>query len=166
MGGITESDVNLAIATDAVVIGFNVRADGKTRALAERENIDLRYYSIIYDLIDEVKKALSGLLAPEFKENIIGLAKVREVFRSSKVGAIAGCIVVDGVVRRHAQVRVLRDNIVIYEGQLESLRRYREDVVEVRQGIECGIGIKNYNDAKVSDQIEVYEKTQVHRTIS
>ena len=166
VGGITESDVNLAVASDAVVIGFNVRADGKTRALVERENIDLRYYGIIYDLISEVKKALSGLLAPEFKEKIIGLARVREVFRSSKIGAIAGCIVMEGTVRRHLPIRVLRDNIVIYEGQLESLRRYREDVVEVRQGIECGIGVKNYNDVKVSDQIEVYEKTQVSRTIS
>ena len=166
VGGITESDVNLAIASDAVVIGFNVRAGGKTRILVEREDIDLRYYSIIYNLISEVKKALSGLLAPEFEEKIIGLAKVREVFRSSNIGAIAGCVVVEGVVRRHLPIRVLRDNVVIYEGQLESLRRYREDVTEVRQGIECGIGVKNYNDVKVSDQIEVYEKTQVNRAIS
>ncbi|WP_264770208.1 translation initiation factor IF-2 [Coxiella burnetii] len=166
VGGITESDVNLAIASDAVVIGFNVRADAPTRVLVEREGVDLRYYSIIYDLIDEVKKALSGLLAPEFEEKIVGLAEVRDVFRSSKIGAIAGCMVVEGVVRRHLPIRVLRDNVVIYEGQLESLRRYKEDVAEVRQGTECGIGVKNYNDVKVGDQIEVYEKTQVHRTIA
>lgn len=166
VGGITESDVHLAIASDAVVIGFNVRADAPTRALVEQEGVDLRYYSVIYNLIDEVKKALSGLLAPEFEEKIIGLAQVREVFRSFKLGAIAGCMVMEGVVRRHLPIRVLRDNVIIYEGQLESLRRYKEDVLEVRQGIECGIGIKNYNDVKVGDQIEVYEKVQVERKIT
>lgn len=166
VGRITESDVHLAIASDAVVIGFNVRADPPTRALVEREGVDLRYYRVIYNLIDEVKKALSRLLAPEFEEKIMGLVQVREVFRSSKLGAIAGCMVVEGVVRRHLPIRVLRDNVVIYEGQLESLRRYKEDVAEVRQGIECGIGIKNYNDVKVDDQIEVYEKVQVERKIT
>ncbi|WP_304985424.1 translation initiation factor IF-2 [Coxiella-like endosymbiont] len=166
VGGITESDVHLAIASDAVVIGFNVRTDLPTRALVEREAVDLRYYSVIYNLIDEVKKALSGLLAPEFEEKIMGLVQVREVFRSSKLGAIAGCMVLEGVVRRHLPIRVLRDNVVIYEGQLESLRRYKEDVAEVRQGIECGIGVKNYNDVKVDDQIEVYEKIQVERKIT
>lgn len=166
VGGITESDVHLAIASDAVVIGFNVRADAPTRALVEQEGVDLRYYSVIYNLIDEVKKALSGLLAPEFEEKIIGLAQVREVFRSFKLGAVAGCMVMEGMVRRHLPIRVLRDSVIIYEGQLESLRRYKEDVSEVRQGIECGIGIKNYNDVKVGDQIEVYEKVQIERTIT
>ena len=166
VGGITESDINLAIASDAVVIGFNVRADALTRALVERECVDLRYYSIIYNLIDEVKKALVGLLAPEFEEKIIGLADVREVFRSSKIGAIAGCMVIEGVVRRHLPIRVLRGNVVIYEGQLESLRRYKDDMSEVRQGMECGVGVKNYNDVKIGDQIEVYEKVQVNRIIA
>ena len=166
VGGITESDAHLAIASDAVVIGFNVRADAPTRALVEQEGVDLRYYSVIYNLIDEVKKALSGLLAPEFEEKIIGLVQVREVFRSFKLGAIAGCIVMEGVVRRNLPIRVLRDNVIIYEGQLESLRRYKEDIAEVRQGIECGIGVKNYNDVKVGDQIEVYEKVQVERKIT
>ena len=166
VGGITESDINLAIASDAVVIGFNVRADALTRALVERERVDLRYYSIIYNLIDEVKKALVGLLDPEFEEKIIGLADVRKVFRSSKIGAIAGCMVIEGVVRRHLPIRVLRGNVVIYEGQLESLRRYKDDMSEVRQGMECGVGVKNYNDVKVGDQIEVYEKVQVDRTIT
>lgn len=165
VGGITESDVNLAIASDAVVIGFNVRTDAITRALVERECVDLRYYSIIYDLIDEVKKALVGLLAPEFEEKIIGLAEVREVFRSSKIGAIAGCMVIEGAIRRHLPIRVLRGNVVIYEGQLESLRRYKDDMSEVHQGMECGVGVKNYNDVRVGDQIEVYERVQVNQTI-
>ena len=166
VGGITESDVHLAIASDAVIIGFNVRADMPARALIEREGVDLRYYNVIYNLMDEAKRALSGLLTPEFKENTIGFARVLEVFRSSKLGAIAGCIVIEGMVRCHLPVRVLRNNVVIYEGQLESLRRYKEDIAEVRQGIECGIGIKNYNDVKVGDQIEVYEKVQVERKIT
>lgn len=165
VGGVTESDVNLAIASNAVIIGFNVRADGPTRVLVEKEGVDLRYYSIIYDLINEVKSALSGLLAPEFKENITGLAEVREVFRSSKFGAVAGCMVVEGTVRRNLPIRILRDNVVIYEGRIESLRRFKEDATEVRHGMECGIGIKNYNDIKVGDQIEVYEKVQVSRKL-
>lgn len=165
VGGITESDINLAIASNAVVIGFNVRADGPARHVAEREGVDLRYYGIIYTLLDEVKAALSGLLLPEYEEKIVGLAEVREVFRSSKFGAVAGCMVVEGVVRRHLPIRVLRDNVVIYEGELESLRRFKEDVVEVRSGMECGVGIKNYNDVKVGDQIEVYEKITVKRSL-
>ena len=165
VGGITESDVHLAIASSAVMVGFNVRADASTRALIEKEGVDLRYYSIIYDLINDVKAALSGLLAPEFKEKIVGLAQVREVFRSSKFGAIAGCMVIEGMVRRHLPIRILRDNVVIFEGELESLRRFKEDVAEVRHGTECGIGVKNYNDIKVGDQIEVYEKTQVERKL-
>ena len=166
VGGISESDVHLAIASDAIVIGFNVRADVPTLALIEREGVDLRYCSVIYDLIDEVKKALSGLLLPEVEEKIVGLGEVREVFRSSKLGVIAGCMVIEGVVRRHLPIRVLRDNVVIYKAELESLRRFKEDVAEVRYGMECGIGVKNYNDVKVGDQIEVYEKIQVERKIT
>ena len=165
VGGITESDINLAIASNAVVLGFNVRADLSAKRLAEKEEVDLRYYSIIYNLLDEVKAALGGMLAPETKENIIGLAQVREVFRSSKLGAVAGCMVVDGVVKRNQPIRVLRDNVVIYEGELESLRRFKEDAAEVRNGTECGIGVKNYNDVKVGDQIECFEVVSVKRTL-
>jgi translation initiation factor IF-2 len=165
VGGITESDVNLAVAAGAIMIGFNVRAESSAKRLIEEEGIDLHYYSIIYELIDEVKQAMSGMLAPEFKEEIIGLAEVRDVFRSPKFGSVAGCMVVDGVVKRNNPIRVLRDNVVIYEGELESLRRFKDDASEVKQGLECGIGVKNYNDVKVGDQIEVYERTQVQRTI-
>lgn len=165
VGGITESDVNLAIASKAIVIGFNVRADAGARKLVEVEGVDLRYYSIIYNLIDQVKLALSGMLAPKFEEKIVGLATVREVFRSSKIGAIAGCMVIEGIVRRNLPIRVLRSNVVIYEGQLESLRRFKEDAGEVRSGMECGIGVKDYNDVKVGDQIEVYEKVEVARQL-
>jgi len=165
VGGINESDVNLAMASNAVMIGFNVRADAVAKRLIEEEGIDLHYYSVIYDVIDEVKNALSGMLAPEFKEEIIGLAEVRDVFRSPKLGAIAGCMVIDGVVKRNNPIRVLRDNVVIYEGELESLRRFKDDVQEVVSGKECGIGVKNYNDVKPGDQIEVYEKVKVHRTL-
>lgn len=165
VGGITETDANLAIASNAIMLGFNVRADASARQLVEREGVDLHYYSVIYDLIDEVKAALTGLLKPEFQEKIVGLAQVRDVFRSSKLGAIAGCMVTDGVVKRHLPIRVLRDNVVIYEGELESLRRFKEDASEVRSGVECGIGVKNYNDVKAGDQIEVYEKIQVKRTL-
>jgi translation initiation factor IF-2 len=165
VGGITESDVNLAIASQAVILGFNVRADGQARLLAEREEVDLRYYSVIYDLLDEVKKAMSGLLSPEYKEQIVGLAEVRDVFRSSKLGAIAGCMVIEGTVKRSLPIRVLRDNVVVYEGELESLRRFKDDVNEVKHGNECGIGVKNYNDVKSGDQIEVYETVAVQRTL-
>lgn len=165
IGGITESDANLALASNAIIIGFNVRADASARAIVEREGVDLHYYSVIYSLIDEVKTALSGLLAPTFEEKIVGLAQVREVFRSSKFGSIAGCMVVEGVVRRSLPIRVLRDNVVIYEGQIESLRRFKDDVSEVRNGMECGIGVKNYHDIKEGDQIEAYEKVQVQRKI-
>ena len=165
VGGINESDVNLAVASNAVMIGFNVRADGSAKRLIEEEQVDLHYYSVIYDLIDEVKSAMSGMLAPEFKEEIIGLAEVRDVFRSPKLGAIAGCMVVDGLVKRNNPIRVLRENVVIYEGELESLRRFKDDVNEVKQGMECGIGVKNYNDVKVGDQIEVYERVQVARKL-
>ena len=165
MGGITESDVNLAIASSAILMGFNVRADTSARRLAESEGVDLRYYSIIYNLIDEVRAALTGLLRPEFKETIIGLAEVREVFRSSKLGAIAGCLVQEGNVKRNSSIRVLRDNVVIFTGKLESLRRFKEDIAEVKSGTECGIGVKDYNDIKPRDQIEAYETTQVIRTL-
>jgi len=165
VGGITESDVNLAMASNAIMIGFNVRADSVAKRLIDEEEVDLHYYSVIYDLIDEVKAAMSGMLAPEFKEEIIGLAEVRDVFRSPKLGAIAGCMVVDGVVKRNNPIRVLRENVVIYEGELESLRRFKDDVNEVKQGTECGIGVKNYNDVKAGDQIEVYERVQVAREL-
>ena len=165
VGGITESDVNLAVASSAILIGFNVRADAVAKRLIDEEDVDLHYYSVIYDLIDEVKAAMSGMLSPETREEIIGLAEVRDVFRSPKLGAIAGCMVTEGVVKRHSPIRVLRDNVVIYEGELESLRRYKDDVNEVKQGMECGIGVKNYNDVKTGDQIEVYERTQVARQL-
>jgi translation initiation factor IF-2 len=165
VGGITESDANLALASRGIIIGFNVRADASARRIIEEEGLDLHYYSVIYDAIDEIKQAMTGMLAPEFKEEIIGLAEVRDVFRSPKIGAIAGCMVVDGVVKRNNPIRVLRDNVVIYEGELESLRRFKDDVNEVKNGYECGIGVKNYNDVKVGDQIEVYERVQVQRTL-
>ena len=165
VGGINESDVHLAVASDAIVIGFNVRADASARRLIEEKGVDLHYYSVIYDLIDDVRKALEGMLSPEIKEEIIGLAEVRDVFRSAKFGAIAGCMVTEGVVKRNNPIRVLRDNVVIYEGALESLRRYKEDVLEVKSGTECGIGVKNYNDVKNGDQIEVFERTQIARTL-
>jgi translation initiation factor IF-2 len=165
VGGITESDVNLAVASGAILIGFNVRADNAARRLIAEEDVDIHYYSVIYDAMDDVKKALIGMLAPEYKEDIIGLAEVRDVFRSPKFGAIAGCVVVDGIVKRHNPIRVLRDNIVIYQGELESLRRFKDDVTEVRSGFECGIGVRNYNDVKAGDQIEVYERVQVQRTL-
>ena len=165
VGGITESDINLAMASKGVVIGFNVRADSAARKLADEEGVDLRYYSIIYDVIDDVKKAISGMLEPEIREQIIGIAEVRDIFRSPKFGNIAGCIVTSGAVKRHNPIRVLRDNVVIYEGELESLRRFKDDVNEVKSGTECGIGVKNYNDVKVGDQIEVFERIEVSRSI-
>ncbi len=165
VGGINESDVNLAMASKASIIGFNVRADAAARKLVEDEGLDLRYYSVIYDVIDDVKAAINGLLSPEIRENIIGIAEVRDVFRSSALGAIAGCVVAEGVVKRSNPIRVLRDNVVVYEGELESLRRFKDDVAEVRAGTECGIGVKNYNDVKVGDQIEVYERIEVARTV-
>lgn len=165
VGGITESDINLALASNAIVIGFNVRADNTARQLVEREGVDLHYYSIIYELLDQVKAALTGMLKPMWEEKIVGLAQVRDVFRSSKLGAIAGCMVLEGTVKRNLPIRVLRANVVIFEGELESLRRFKDDVSEVRSGVECGIGVKNYNDVKPGDQIEVYEKISVVRTL-
>ena len=165
VGGITESDVNLALASKAVIIGFNARADAGARRLISESGLDVRYYSIIYQAIDDVRQAMSGMLKPELREQIVGLAEVREVFRSSKLGAIAGCLVVDGFVKRNNPIRVLRDNVVIFEGQLESLRRFKDDVSEVRAGTECGIGVKDYNDVKPGDQIECYERVEVARTV-
>ena len=164
VGGINESDVNLAFASRAIIIGFNVRADAAARRRVDEEGLDLRYYSVIYDVIDDVRAAVTGMLAPEIRETIIGNAEVRDVFRSSKLGAIAGCIVSSGTVRRSNPIRVLRDNVVIYEGELESLRRFKDDVNEVRAGTECGIGVKNYNDVRPGDQIEVFERTVIART--
>ncbi len=165
VGGITESDINLAMASSAVVIGFNVRADASARKLIDAEGIDLRYYSIIYDVIDDVKAALSGMLSPDIREQITGVAEVREVFRSPKFGDIAGCMVTSGRVNRNNPIRVLRDNVVIYEGELESLRRFKDDVNEVKSGTDCGIGVKNYDDVQPGDQIEVFERISVERTI-
>jgi translation initiation factor IF-2 len=165
VGGITESDATLAAASNAVIIGFNVRADGAARAAIKESGVDVRYYSIIYEAIDDVKAAVSGLLAPEIRENIVGLAEVKEVFTSPKLGNIAGCIVMEGHVKRSNPIRVLRDNVVIYEGELESLRRFKDDVNEVKSGTECGIGVKNYNDVKIGDQIECYERVEIARTL-
>jgi translation initiation factor IF-2 len=165
VGGITESDVTLAAASKAVIIGFNVRADSAARNAIKETGVDVRYYSIIYEAIDDVKAALSGLLAPEIRENIVGLAEVKEVFTSPKLGDIAGCMVTEGYVKRDNPLRVLRDNVVIYEGELESLRRFKDNVNEVRSGTECGIGVKNYNDVKPGDQIECFERIEVARTI-
>ena len=165
VGAITESDVNLAAASDAIIIGFNTRADAAARAAIKETGVDVRYYSIIYEAIDDVKAAIVGMLSPEVREQIVGLAEVREVFRSPKFGQVAGCMVVDGYVRRNNPIRVLRDNVVIYEGELESLRRFKDDVNEVRAGTECGIGVKNYNDVKAGDQIECYERIEVARTM-
>jgi len=165
VGGINESDANLAVTSNAILIGFNVRADASARRVIEEKGIDLRYYSIIYEVIDDVKAAVSGMLSPEIKEHIIGLAEVRDVFRSSKLGNIAGCMVLEGVVKRNNPIRVLRENVVIYEGALESLRRFRDDVPEVKSGTECGIGVKNYNDVKAGDHIEVFERIEVAREL-
>ena len=165
VGGISETDATLAAASNAIMVGFNVRADASARRIIEAENIDLRYYSIIYELLNDVKAAMSGMLQPEFKQEIIGLAEVRDVFKHPKFGAIAGCMVTEGIVKRNNPIRVLRDNVVIFEGELESLRRFKDDVSEVRNGMECGIGVKNYNDVKVGDQIEVFEVVEIKRSI-
>ncbi len=165
VGAITESDVNLALASEAILIGFNVRADAAAKRLVQENSADLHYYSVIYDAIEQVKNAISGMLEPELEERILGTAEVREVFRSSKLGQIAGCLVVDGVVRRRNPIRVLRDNVVIFEGELESLRRFKDDVNEVRAGTECGIGVKNYNDVRTGDQIECFERVEIQRTL-
>lgn len=165
VGGITESDANLALASNAVLFGFNVRADAGARKIVEQEGLDMRYYNVIYDIIEDVKKALTGMLGSDVRENILGVAEVRDVFRSPKFGAIAGCMVIEGTVYRNRPIRVLREDVVIFEGELESLRRFKDDASEVRNGMECGIGVKSYNDVKVGDKIEVFEKVQVARTL-
>jgi translation initiation factor IF-2 len=165
VGGITESDVNLAMASRAVIIGFNTRADAMARKLAESSGIQIRYYNIIYEAVDEIKAALSGMLAPEKKESVLGLVEVRQVFRISKIGTVAGCYVLEGLVKRNAQVRLLRDNVVIHTGEIDSLKRFKDDVREVKAGFECGLSLKNYSDIKEGDQLEVFEVLEVARTL-
>jgi translation initiation factor IF-2 len=165
VGGITESDVNLALAAKAVILGFNTRADATARKLIESSGIEVRYYTIIYEAVDEIKAALSGMLPPERKEQVLGMVEVRQVFRISKVGAVAGCYVVDGLVRRSAQVRVLRDNVVIHTGEIDSLKRFKDDAREVKAGFECGMSLKNFSDLKEGDQFEVFEVLEVARTL-
>jgi translation initiation factor IF-2 len=165
VGGISESDINLAIASKAVVIGFNTRADAGARKLAEGNGVDIRYYNIIYDAVDDVKAAMSGMLAPEQREEVIGTAEIRTVFVASKIGTIAGCMVTAGQVTRHARFRLLRENVVIYTGEIDSLKRMKDDVREVKEGFECGIKLKNYTDIKEGDQLEFFEVKEVARTL-
>jgi translation initiation factor IF-2 len=165
VGGITETDVNLAVASKAVIIGFNSRADALARKLAENNGVDIRYHNIIYDAVDEVKLALSGMLTPDKKEEITGMVEIRQVFLVSKVGAIAGCLVVDGLVKRTSSVRLLRDNVVIWTGELDSLKRFKDDAKEVRAGVECGLSLKGYNEIQEGDQLEVFEVTEVARSL-
>jgi translation initiation factor IF-2 len=165
VGAITGSDASLAHASGAIIIGFNVRADASARKVIQENELDLHYYSIIYEAIDEVKAAITGLLGTETKENIVGLAEVKDVFRSSRLGAIAGCLVIEGHVKRSNPIRVLRDNVVVFESELESLRRFKDDVSEVQSGTECGIGVKMYNDIRPGDQIECFERIEVQRTL-
>jgi translation initiation factor IF-2 len=165
VGGITESDVNLALASRAVIVGFNVRAEQTARKLAESSGIDIRYYNIIYDAVDDVKAALSGMLTPEQREQVLGLVEVRQVFRISKIGTIAGCMVLDGLVRRTSRARLLRDNVVIWSGELDSLKRFKDDVREVKAGFECGLSLKGYDDLKEGDQLEVFEVQEVARSL-
>ena len=166
VGGIRETDVNLAIASQAVIIGFNVRADIEARKLIENASVIVHYHNIIYDVINQVKRIMSGYLAPDIQEKVIGVAQVREVFRSSKTGAVAGCMVVEGVIKRNQNARLMRDGVVVHEGAFESLRRFKDDVSEVRNGLECGIVLKDYSDVKVGDQIEVYERIEIKREIA
>jgi len=165
VGAISESDVNLAAASKAVVIGFNVRADAGARKLIESSGVDVRYYNIIYEAVDEVRAALGGMLSPEQKETVIGLVEIREVYRISKVGTVAGCYVLDGVVRRGSKVRVLRDNVVIHTGELDSLKRFKDDVKEVKANFECGLSLRNFNEIEVGDTLEVFEVVEVARTL-
>jgi len=165
VGGISGTDANLAVSTNAVIVGFNTRADQSARKVVEDNGLDLRYYSVIYDIVDDVKSALSGMLSPEYREEIVGIAEVRDVFNSPKFGQVAGCMVVEGTVYRNKPIRVLREDVVIYEGELESLRRFKDDVNEVRNNMECGIGVKNYNDVKVGDKIEVFDTVEIERSL-
>jgi translation initiation factor IF-2 len=166
VGGISESDATLALTAGAVIFGFNVRADAGAKKITERDGVEVRYYSVIYELLDDIKQVLSGMLAPEIREEIVGVAEVRDVFRSPRFGQVAGCMVVEGNMARNKRIRVLRDNVVIFEGELESLRRFKDDVNEVRNGLECGIGVRNYNDVRAGDKIEVYETREVARSIA
>jgi translation initiation factor IF-2 len=165
VGGITETDINLAVASKAVVIGFNSRADATARKLAEANGVDIRYYNIIYDAVDEVKAAMGGMLAPEKKEEVTGLVEIRQVFHVSKVGSIAGCMVLEGLVKRSSRARLLRNNVVIWSGELDSLKRFKDDVKEVKGGFECGLSLRGYNDIEVGDQLEIYEVTEIARTL-
>ena len=166
VGGITESDINLAIASKAVVIGFNVRADQLARRMAETNGIDLRYYNIIYDAVDDVKSAMEGMLSPEKRETMLGMVEIRQVFRVTKVGTVAGCYVTEGLVRRDSEVRLLRDSTVIWSGRIESLKRFKDDAKEVKAGFECGITLHNYSDIQEGDQLEVFEVKEVARTLA
>jgi translation initiation factor IF-2 len=166
VGAITESDVNLALASKAVIIGFNVRADAGARKLIETAGVQVRYYNIIYEAVDDVKAALSGLLSPEIKETVLGMVEIRNVFKISKVGAVAGCFVLDGLVKRSSSIRLLREGVVIFTGELDSLKRFKDDVKEVKAGFECGLSIKNFDDIKEGDQLEVFETTEVARTLA
>jgi translation initiation factor IF-2 len=165
VGAVSESDINLAIASGAVIIAFNVRADAQARKLAENSAVDIRTYNIIYEAVDDVKAALGGLLSPEKKENVIGMAEVRQVFRITKVGAVAGCLVLDGVIKRAGSVRVIRDNVVVHTGEIDALKRFKDDVKEVKGGFECGLSLKNYNDIQEGDQLECFEVVEVARTL-
>lgn len=165
VGGISENDVNLAVASKAVIIGFNTRADASARKLAEAAGVDIRYYNIIYDAVDEVKAAMSGMLSPEKREQALGLVEIRQVFVVSKVGSIAGCYVLEGLVKRGSQVRLLRNNVVVWTGELDSLKRFKDDVKEVKSGFECGLSLKGYNDIEVGDQLEIFEVQEVARTL-
>jgi translation initiation factor IF-2 len=165
VGAVNESDINLATASNAVVLAFNVRADGGARKLAASLEVDVRYYSIIYEAVDEVKSALSGLLSPERKEVSLGLVEIRDIFKASKIGTIAGCFVLEGLIRKNSKIRILRDNVVIYDGELDSLKRFKEDAKEVKANYECGLSIQNFNDINVGDQIEVYETVEVARKL-
>ena len=165
VGAITESDINLALASNAVVVGFNTRADATAKKLVASHGVDVRYYNVIYDAVDEVKAAMSGMLSPEKKENVTGMVEIRQVFHISKVGTVAGCYVLEGTVKRGAQVRVLRDNVVIHTGELDSLKRFKDDVREVKAGFECGLSLRNYSDLKVGDQLEVFEVVEVARSL-
>jgi translation initiation factor IF-2 len=165
VGGIVESDVNLALASKAIIIGFNARADTDARKLAESSGVDIRYYNVIYEAVDEVKAAMSGMLSPEMKENVLGLVEVRDIFKISKVGTVAGCMVLEGLVRRSSMLRVLRDNVVIYTGELLALKRFKDDVREVKAGFDCGLSVKNFDDLKVGDRFEIYETVEIARTL-
>lgn len=165
MGAIIESDINLALASEAVIIGFNCRADLRARKLIGSTGVDVRYYNIIYEAVDEVKQALSGMMAPDRKEKTLGLVDIREIYRISKVGVVAGCYVLEGLIKRDALVRVLRDSVVIHEGSLDSLKRFKDDVKEVKAGFECGLSLKNFNDIKQGDQVEAYEIVETARVL-